>query len=186
MILESLEKVLSRSDLTVEEASAAMEEILSGQASSTQMAALLVALAMKGETESELLGMAQTLRGKAYLFNQYGPVEVGLSNIERRMLSHPATPAEGVVGVAEPAATFNISSAVAFVVAGAGVHVLEQGHRSGNSELESAGVLEALGVNTRIPAWKIAQSVADVGLGFVFEPVQNSWLEGTSMSSFSF
>ncbi|MCH8266677.1 MAG: anthranilate phosphoribosyltransferase [Acidobacteria bacterium] len=164
-------------DLAAEEASAAMEEILSGQASSTQMAALLVALAMKGETESELFGMAQTLRGKAYLFNQYGPVEVGLSNAERRMLSHPAASAEGVAGAAEPAATFNISSAVAFVVAGAGVHVLEQGHRSGNSELESAGVLEALGVSTRIPAWKIAQCVADVGLGFVFEPVISEAME---------
>ena len=177
MILESLEKVVGCGDLAAEEASAAMEEILSGQASSTQMAALLVALAMKGETESELFGMAQTLRGKAYLFNQYGPVEVGLSNTERRMLSHPAAPAEGVAGAAEPAATFNISSAVAFVVAGAGVHVLEQGHRSGNSELESAGVLEALGVSTRIPAWKIAQCVADVGLGFVFEPVISEAME---------
>ena len=177
MILESLENVLGGSDLTAEQASAVMEEILSGQASSTQAAALLVALAMKGETESELLGMAQALRGKTYLFSQYGPVEVGLSNIERRMLPRPALPAGESSSAVEPAATFNISSAVAFVVAGAGVHVLEQGHRSGNSELESAGVLEALGVNTRIPAWKIAQSVAEVSLGFVFEPVISEAME---------
>src|SRR3990172_9997474 len=120
MILDCLEKVLRPSDLTVEEASAAMEEILSGQATPTQTAALLVALAMKGETEAELWGMARVLRGKTLLFSQYGPVEVALSNSERRVLQ-PETAPNGPAALAtEPAATFHISSAVAFVVAGAG------------------------------------------------------------------
>ena len=97
MILESLENVLGGGDLTAEQASAVMEEILSGQASSTQAAALLVALAMKGETESELLGMAQALRGKTYLFSQYGPVEVGLSNIERENAAAPGVAGRGIL-----------------------------------------------------------------------------------------
>ena len=177
MILDCLEKVLMPSDLTGEEASAAMEEILSGQATPTQTAALLVALAMKGETEGELWGMARILRGKTYLFSQYGPVEVGLCNSERRLL-HPETPLVGLSsGSGEPAATFNISSAVAFVMAGAGVHVLQQGHRSADSDLESAGVLEALGINTQIHSGKIARGVAEVGLGFVFEPVISEAME---------
>src|ERR1035437_6104879 len=157
-----------------------MEEILSGEATSTQTSAFLVALAMKGETEEELLGMARVLRGKAYLFSQYGPVEVGLANTERRMLTG-AGPA--VAEADAPGSTFNIASAVAFVVAGAGVRVLQQGHRTssnelaGGSELESAAVIESLGINTRLPAWKIAQCLAEVGLGFVYEPVISQAME---------
>jgi anthranilate phosphoribosyltransferase len=177
MILECLEKVLHRNNLIVDEASAVMEEILSGQASTTQTAALLISLSMKGETEEELLGMARALRGKTYLFNQYGPVEVGLSNVERRMLLPTSPPGELPSAAVGPAATFNIASAVAFVVAGAGVHVLQQGHRSLNSELESAAVLDSLGINTRLASWKIAESVAKVGLGFVFEPVISEAME---------
>ena len=177
VILDGLEKVLRPSHLTAEEASAAMEEILSGQATPTQMCALLVALAMKGETEDELWGMARVLRGKTYLFSQYGPVEVGLCNSERRLLQRE-TPAVGLRPEnAEPAATFNISTAVAFVVAGAGIRVLQQGHRSAGNELESAGVLEALGINTRIHPAKIARCVAEAGLGFVFEPVISEAME---------
>src|SRR3990170_8936396 len=111
MILDCLEKVLMPSDLTGEEASAAMQEILSGQATPTQTAALLVALAMKGETENELLGMARVLRGKTYLFHQYGPVEVGLCNSERRLL-RPDIEGQGSGNAGgEPGATFNISTA---------------------------------------------------------------------------
>ncbi|MBI2816194.1 MAG: anthranilate phosphoribosyltransferase [Acidobacteria bacterium] len=175
MILDCLEKALRRTNLTVKEASAAMDEILSGRATRAQTAALLVALSMKGETEEELLGMAQVLRGKTYLFNQYGPVEVGLSNTERRMLI-PRQPSNGHDYVA-PGSTFNISSAVAFVVAGVGVRVLQQGHRADNSDLESAAVLEALGINTSIPAVEIARCLASVGLGFVFEPVISEIME---------
>ncbi|MGH9784765.1 MAG: anthranilate phosphoribosyltransferase [Terriglobia bacterium] len=173
MILECLKKALQPEGLTAEEAAEAMEEILAGQATPTQTAALLVALAMKGETEDELWGMARVLRGKTYLFSQYGPVEVGLSNSERRLLQ----PEGFSPGGAEPAATFNISSAVAFVVAGAGAHVLQQGYRSADNELDSAGVLEALGINTRIHPAKIAQCVAEAGLGFVFEPVISETME---------
>ena len=123
MILDCLEKVLHRDNLTEDEASAVMEEILSGVASPTQTAALLVSLSMKGETEEELLGMLRVLQGKAYLPNQYGPVEVGLSNTGRRLLQ------------TQPVSTFDIASAVAFVVAGAGVHVLQQGHRFPDNDL---------------------------------------------------
>jgi anthranilate phosphoribosyltransferase len=172
-ILDCLEKALRRSNLTAGEASAAMEEILADQATPAQAAALLVALSIKGETEDELLGMARVLRGKTYLFNQYGPVEVGLSNTERRML----LPESSNGNALEPGSTFNISSAVAFVVAGAGVRVLQQGHRASDSELESAAVLEALGINTRIPPWRIAKCIAEAGLGFVFEPVISEAME---------
>jgi anthranilate phosphoribosyltransferase len=170
IILDALEKLLARQDLTPEEASGVTQEILSGEASAVQEAAFLVALAMKGETEAELLGVASVLRGKTYFFNQHGPVEVGLSSSERRLLraSQAAVQSAGGDGAA---ATFNISTAVALTVAGAGVHVLQQGYRSQDWGLESSGVLEALGINTRIPVWKIDRSVAEVDVGFVFEPV---------------
>jgi anthranilate phosphoribosyltransferase len=179
VILDCLEKVLRSQDLSAEESSKLMEEVLSGEATSTQTAAFLVALAMKGETEEELLGMARVLRGKAYLFSQYGPVEVGLANTERRMLTGagPAAAAEAPGESVVPGSTFNIASAVAFVVAGAGVRVLQQGHRSSGSELESAAVIESLGINTRLPAWKIAQCLSEVGLGFVYEPVISQAME---------
>ena len=77
-ILDGLEKVLTKSHLTREEAAEITQQILSGEASPIQEAAFLVALSMKGETEAELLGVASVLRGKTYYFNQYGPVEVGL------------------------------------------------------------------------------------------------------------
>jgi anthranilate phosphoribosyltransferase len=166
-ILDGLEKVLARKDLTTEEAAEITQQILSGEATPIQEAAFLVALSMKGETEAELLGVASVLRGKTYFFNQYGPVEVGLSSSEHRLLlgsrSHAAS--DGA------ASTFNISTAVALVVAGAGAHVLQQGYRSQDWGLESSGVMEALGINTHVPVWRIDRSVAEVGVGFVFEPV---------------
>lgn len=173
MILDCLKRVLQPASLTAEEASAAMTEILSGEATPTQTAALLVALTMKGETEDELWGMLRALQGKRYLFNQYGPVEVGLSNSERRWLLPESVSREN----AESAVTFNISSATAFVVAGAGVQALQQGYRSADHELETAGVLEALGINTRIHPARIARCVAETGLGFVFEPVIREAME---------
>lgn len=173
MILDCLKKALQPTDLTVKEASSAMEEILAGEATATQTAALLVALAMKGETEDELWGMLRVLQGKRYLFGQYGPVEVGLSNSERRWLQPERSSAEN----GDSAVTFNISSAVAFVVAGAGAHVLQQGYRSADQELESAGVLEALGINTRMHPARIARCVAETGLGFVFEPIISEAME---------
>jgi anthranilate phosphoribosyltransferase len=124
---------------------------------------------MKGETEAELLGVASVLRGKTYFFNQHGPVEVGLSSAERRLLL-PLRSGNGP-GTLEAASTFNISTAVALTVAAAGIHVLQQGYRSQDWGLESSGVLEALGINTHLPVWKIDRAVAEVGLGFVFEPV---------------
>src|SRR5207247_1536408 len=177
MILECLEKVLHRNHLTSDEAAAAMEEILSRQATDTQTAALLVSLAMKGEQDETLYGMAVALRGKTYLFDQYGTVDVGLSNSERGMLLGSNPTRAGASGTIGPGSTFNIASAVAFVVAGAGVRVLQQGHRSSNSDLESGTVLEALGINTRTPPFKIAQCIAEAGLGFVFEPVISGAME---------
>jgi len=173
MILDCLKKALQPDNLTAEEAASVMEEILSGEATATQTAALLVALAMKGETEDELWGMLRVLQGKRYLFSQYGPVEVGLSNSERRWLQPERVSAED----GESAVTFNISSAAAFVVAGAGAHALQLGYRSADQELESAGVLEALGINTRMHPARIARSVAETGLGFVFEPVISEAME---------
>jgi len=170
-ILDGLEKLLGKNHLSREEAAEITQAILSGEASHIQEAAFLVALAMQGETEEELLGVASVLRGKTYFFNQYGPVEVGLSSSERRLLLGSRVALPNAPGQDGAASTFNISTAVALTVAGAGVRVLQQGYRSQDWGLESSGVLEALGINTRIPVWKIDRSVAEVGVGFVFEPV---------------
>jgi len=165
MVQKCFEKVLRGENLEREESAAALEEMLSEQATPTRMAALLVALAMKGETEDELLGMAQALRcqvgaGKPEGDKPYGPVEVGLSSSGRRFLNSQTS-----------VATFPISTAAAFVIAGAGVRALQNAVRCGEGGLDRAAVLEALGINTQIPAEKIARCVEETRLGFLFEPL---------------
>src|SRR5262249_42087366 len=128
-ILDGLEKVLKNGDLTQEEAAEITLEILSGEATPVQEAAFLVALSMKGETEMELLGVASVLRGKTYFFNQHGPIDVGLSSSEHRLLA-ASQGSGGMTARDSAASTFNISTAVALVAAGAGVRVLQQGYRS--------------------------------------------------------
>lgn len=158
MIHEALEKIVSEEDLSRVEAEAAMEEILSGRASDAQIAALLTGLRMKGETVDELVGFATAMRRHA------PPIFSGHSRIAEEALVDTC----GTGG--DASGTFNVSTAAAFVVAGAGVRVAKHGNRSISSRCGSADVLEQLGVRIDLPPERIAQAIEEIGIGFLFAP----------------
>ncbi|MBI2369917.1 MAG: anthranilate phosphoribosyltransferase [Deltaproteobacteria bacterium] len=165
MVTDVLKKVVSREDLTREEAAAVMDEIMSGGATDAQIAAFLTALRMKGETVEELIGFAQVMRRKATPVRTQSDVGAGLSGTEREMLVDTA----GTGG--DASGTFNVSTATAFVVAGAGLRVAKHGNRSISSLCGSADVVEALGVSIDLPASKVARCIDRVGIGFLYAPL---------------
>ena len=128
MIREAIGTLVSKKSLTFDQASGVMEEIMDGGATPAQIAAFVTALNMKGETAEEIAGLASVMRSRAK------PVEV-------------AGPTIDVVGTGgDGSDSFNISTAAAFVVAGAGLRVAKHGNRAASSQCGSADFLEALGV----------------------------------------
>lgn len=154
MITDFIQKVADRQDLTEHEAREAMEQIMTGQATDAQIAGFLTALRMKGETASELIGFARVMREKAE------PLWDG------EVL--PVLDTCGTGG--DRSGTFNISTAAAFVVAGAGVRVAKHGNRSASSKCGSADVMEALGLDIQMPIDQLRAAIRDVGIGFLFAP----------------
>jgi anthranilate phosphoribosyltransferase len=154
MILEAIRKLLSRGDLDEKEAAVVMAEIMEGKASHAQIAAYLVALRLKGETVSELVGSVRCMRDHALT------VEIGDAD---------AVDLCGTGGDGKH--TFNISTTCAFVVAGSGVKVAKHGNRAASSRCGSADLLEALGVRIGLQPEQVARCIEEVGLGFMFAPV---------------
>lgn len=168
MILDALHRIaLHRQSLSRGEARAVMGEILGGQCSDAQTAALLVALHMKGETVEEIVGFAEAIRAAAIPLDLHASV-LDASGTGRDALVDTC----GTGG--DASGTFNISTATAFVVAGAGVRVAKHGNRSVTSKCGSADVMEALGVNINLPSEWIAACLAQVGLAFLFAPAMHS------------
>ena len=146
IITEAVRALVDRKDLSRIEAAAAMEAIMSGAASDAQIAAFLTALRMKGETVEELIGFAQVMRQKAVTVRAHGSDLVGATGTDREMLIDTA----GTGG--DASGTFNVSTATAFVVAGAGLRVAKHGNRSVSSLCGSADVVETLlKVRTELP-----------------------------------
>jgi anthranilate phosphoribosyltransferase len=144
--------MIDRVDLTEEEARAAMEEIMDGQATDAQIAGFLTALRMKGEAAQELVGFARVMREKAEpLWNGEIP---------------PVLDTCGTGG--DRSGTFNISTAAAFVAAAVGVRVAKHGNRSATSRCGSADVMEALGLDIQMPIDRLRHAIRDVGIGFLF------------------
>ena len=158
MILEAIKKASTGADLDRAEADAAMEELLSGRASDAQIVSLLVALRAKGEALDELVGFACAMRRHAQ------PLFHDSNGPERDSLLDTC----GTGGDAK--GTFNISTAAAFVAAGAGARVAKHGNRSLTSRCGSADVLEALGVNLAVPVERIGEAIQKIGIGFLFAP----------------
>jgi anthranilate phosphoribosyltransferase len=152
MITDLIQKMIDRVDLTEQEARAAMEEIMTGQSTDAQIGAFLTALRMKGETAQELIGFARVMREKAE------PLWTGEAM--------PVLDTAGTGG--DRSGTFNISTAAAFVAAGAGVHVAKHGNRSASSLCGSADVMEALGVDIQMPIDRLRRAINEVGIGFLF------------------
>ena len=152
MIREAIEELVAGRSLSMDQASAVMDEIMEGQATQAQLAAFLTALRLKGETPEEIAGMATVMREKALR------VEV-----EGAVVDTCGTGGDG-------SGTFNISTAAAFVAAGAGLKVAKHGNRAASGTCGSADVLEALGVKIELGPEAVKQCIDEVGIGFIYAP----------------
>ncbi len=152
MIKEAIDTLVSGNSLTFEEAAGVMEEIMSGEATPAQFAALVTALRIKGETVDEIAGLASVMRAKAI------PVVV----------TPPVVDTCGTGG--DNSYTFNISTTAALVAAGSGLRVAKHGNRAMTSHCGSADVLEVLGVKIDLGAEAVAECLERVGIGFMFAP----------------
>jgi anthranilate phosphoribosyltransferase len=169
MITDALQRIANRHEsLTREEARAVMTEVFSGSATDAQIAALLVALHMKGETVEEIVGFAEAMRAAAEPLPLHEISTLSVSGTGRDALVDTC----GTGGDAH--GTFNISTASAFVVAGAGVRVAKHGNRSLSSQCGSADVMEALGVKISLPTAVLATCLEEVGIVFLFAPAMHS------------
>ncbi len=153
MIKEAINTLVSGSSLSFEQSAAVMAEIMGGEATPAQIAAFITSLRIKGETVDEIAGLASVMREKAV------PVKA----------TPPLIDTCGTGG--DNSATINISTAAAFVVAGAGLRVAKHGNRAMTSKCGSADVLEALGVKIDLNAEAVAQCLEKVGIGFMFAPL---------------
>jgi anthranilate phosphoribosyltransferase len=159
MIAEWLRKVEERSDLSAQEAEAVMDELLEGRLAQEQIVALLISLRDKGEAVEELVGFARAMRRRA----NHAGAQAQIS---------PLVDTCGTGG--DGGGTFNVSTAAALVVAGAGVRVAKHGNRSFSSRCGSADVLEALGVKIDIKPQRALAAIDQVGIGFLFAPAMHT------------
>lgn len=156
IITKAIEKLTDGGDLTAAEAAAVLSEVMSGNASEIQTAAFLTALRAKGETVDEITGLAKTMREFS------ARVE-----LEDRSLVDTC----GTGG--DKSGSFNISTAAAFVVAGAGARVAKHGNRSATGQCGSADVLEALGAVIDLKPAAVAECIRTTGIGFMFAPAHH-------------
>jgi anthranilate phosphoribosyltransferase len=165
IITEAVRMLVDRRDLSRIEAAGAMEAIMTGAGTSAQIAAFLTALRMKGETVEELIGFAQVMRQKVVRIRTRGDEVAALTGTDREMLIDTCGTGGDATG------TFNVSTATAFVVAGAGLRVAKHGNRSVSSLCGSADVVEALGISLELTPPKVGRCVDEVGIGFLYAPL---------------
>jgi anthranilate phosphoribosyltransferase len=154
----TLNKLLDRADLSREEMLALMRQVMAGELTPAQIAAVLVALRMKGETVDEIAAAAQVMRELS--------TKVAIAGTSH-LVDTCGTGGDGIQ-------TFNVSTVSAFVAAAAGAKVAKHGGRSVSSTCGSADVLEALGVNVNLTPEQVANSVNQIGIGFMFAPNHHS------------
>lgn len=154
MIKEAIRKIVKGENLSFEEAGAVMRQVMEGRATDAQIGSFLTALNIKGETPEEIAACAQVMREKASPINSKHPFLVDTCG----------TGGDGT-------RSFNISTTVAFVVAGAGLPVAKHGNRSVSSRSGSADVLEALGVKIDLSPLEVEFILNKIGIGFLYAPV---------------
>lgn len=153
-----LTALMAGQELAADDTAWAMDEVMSGNATSAQLAAFAVLLRAKGETAQELAGLVRTMRDRAVRLT-----------VEGRAVD--------IVGTgADRAHTVNISTMAALVVAGSGRRVVKHGNRAATSSCGAADVLEELGVAIDLPPEGVVRTVAEVGIGFCFAPRFHSGL----------
>lgn len=153
MFAELLDKLRRHEDLSSDEAARAMGAIMDGQAQPSQIAGLLMALALKGEKPAEMAGLARAMRQRA----------VHLPSAAGDVFDTCGTGGDS-------AHTFNVSTAAALVLAGAGVRVAKHGNRAVSSRCGSADVFEALGVDLEADADRVMRALTEAGVAFFFAP----------------
>ncbi len=153
MIREAIAKLLENKNLSREEASAVMNEIMSGECTDAQIGGYLIALRVKGETVDEIAGSAEAMREKAV------------------KISAPADVIDTCGTGGDCQGTFNVSTAAAIVACAAGAKVAKHGNRSVSSKSGSADVLKALGVNIEASPETVQACIEEVGIGFLFAPL---------------
>ncbi len=154
----ALKRIIDRRDLSADEMTQVMRGVMTGAATPAQIAGLLVALRMKGETVTEIAAAAGVMRELA-------------SGVDIADLSH----AVDIVGTGgDASSTFNISTTSIFVAAAAGCHVAKHGNRSVSSKSGSADVLEAAGIRLDLTPEQVARCVREVGVGFMFAPAHHT------------
>lgn len=153
MIREAITRLIEHQDLSRAEMSTVMSEIADDSATPAQVGAFLAALRLKGETVDEIAGAAEVMRARV-----------------DRVVVHREVFVDTCGTGGDGQNTFNISTAAAFAVAGAGITVAKHGNRSVSSKCGSADVLGALGVNVELPKEKVEQCIEQIGLGFLFAP----------------
>jgi anthranilate phosphoribosyltransferase len=156
ILTRAIDEICGGTHLTADHTSAALAEIMEGRASEVQTAAFLISLRAKGETVSELVGLARTMRSLA------AHVEID----EPELLD--------TAGTGGGPTTFNISTTAALIAAGAGCRVAKHGNRSATSKSGSADVLEALGVDIELAPAEVATCIDEIGFGFMFAPKHHS------------
>ena len=153
MIKKTLKSLVEGNNLTEPQARKAMDIIMEGKATAAQIASFLTALRMKGETVEEITGFAKAMQEKVDTFSLEKDTVVDTCGTGGDRLN-----------------TFNISTVVAFVAAGAGLVVAKHGNRALSSQCGSADVLETLGVKLTVSKEKVRQCLERVGIGFLFAP----------------
>ena len=154
MIKECIKKVVEGNNLTESEASAVMDEIMTGSVTPAQLGSFITALRMKGETVEELTGFVRVMREKATKIMSNHKIIVDTCGTGGDMQD-----------------TFNVSTISAFVAAGAGVIIAKHGNRAVSSRCGSADLLNALGVNIEAELDAIEKSLNEIGIGFLFAPL---------------
>jgi anthranilate phosphoribosyltransferase len=156
MIQNALSQLLDGKDLSRDDARGVMDTIMSGEATPAQIGGFLVALRLKGETADEIAGCAEAMRAHVL------PVKARRDDL----VDTAGTGGDG-------GKTFNISTAAALVAAAAGAGVAKHGNRSVSSKAGSADVLESLGFELELPPDRIADSIDELGFGFMFAPTHH-------------
>lgn len=168
MIKEAIAKVVKGQHLTEAEMERAMEEVMNGKATPAQIGAFVTALRMKGETVDEITGAVKVMRAKATrvrVNNHAVSIDRDEINVEdETILDTCGTGGDGTH-------TFNVSTATAFVAAGAGVKVAKHGNRAVSSHCGSADVLSSLGVNLEVSHGDVERCIREVGIGFLYAPL---------------
>ena len=171
MLKQAIRKVVDRLNLNEEEMEAAMDVIMSGQATPAQIGSFITALRLKGETIEEITGAARVMRRKATHIR----VDNSLVNMDRDEINLDMETIVDTCGTGgDGTNTFNVSTTTAFVVAGCGLRVAKHGNRSVSSLCGSADVIQGLGVNLDVSSDVVEKCLNQVGIGFLFAPALHS------------